>query len=194
MPTVRSQDLDAGMFADTLETRTSWSVHGRALTRLLVKHPVDRLAALALLLVTAPLLVAVAIAVRIREDGPVLRRDERLGEDGRTIGVLSFWITDGMCESPAWQLLDRTGVTALPQLWNVLCGELSLVGPRPRPLALTPPPARPGLTGLAQVEQLARQIPLAERYALDARYADSWSLLLDLRIVARTMWRTVRRA
>jgi lipopolysaccharide/colanic/teichoic acid biosynthesis glycosyltransferase len=192
MPTVRSQDLDAGMFSDPLEARSSWSVHGRAL--LLLKHAFDRVAALAGLLVTAPLLAAVAFAVRLRDDAPVLRRDERLGEDGRMIGVLSFWITDEMCESPAWRLLDRSGVTALPQLWNVLCGELSLVGPRPRPLALTPPPARPGLTGLAQVEQLDRPIPLAERYALDARYADSWSLLLDARIFARTMWRAVRRA
>jgi lipopolysaccharide/colanic/teichoic acid biosynthesis glycosyltransferase len=194
MPTVRSQDLDARMFADALDTRRSWSVHGHALARFLVKHPFDRLAALVGLFVTAPLTAAVALAVRIRDDAPVLRRDERLGENGRTIGVLSFRITDEMCESPAWRLLDRTGVTALPQLWNVLRGELSLVGPRPRPLALTPPPARPGLTGLAQVEQLARPIPLAERYELDARYADRWSLALDARIVARTMWRAVRRA
>jgi lipopolysaccharide/colanic/teichoic acid biosynthesis glycosyltransferase len=194
MPTVRSHDLDAGTFSDALEARRSWSVDGRTLARILVKHAFDRLAALAGLLVTAPLLAAVALAVRLRDDAPVLRRDERLGEDGCMIGVLSFWITDEMCESPSWRLLDRTGVTALPQLWNVLCGELSLVGPRPRPLALTPPPARPGLTGLAQVEQLERPIPLAERYALDARYADSWSLLLDVRIVGRTMWRTVRRA
>jgi lipopolysaccharide/colanic/teichoic acid biosynthesis glycosyltransferase len=193
MPIVRSQDLDSRTFFEALETRRSGFGPSRSLVRMLVKHPFDRLAALAGLIVTAPLLAAVALAVRIRDDAPVLRRDERLGEDGRTIGVLSFWITDEMCESPAWRLLDRTGVTALPQLWNVLCGELSLVGPRPRPLALTPPPARPGLTGLAQLEQLARTIPLAERYALDASYADSWSLGLDARIVARTMWRAARR-
>jgi lipopolysaccharide/colanic/teichoic acid biosynthesis glycosyltransferase len=194
MPMVRSHDLDAGMLSGTRDVRGSWSTHGLLRTRTIVKHTLDRVAALAGLLVTAPLLAAVALAVALRDDGPVLRRDERLGQDGRTIGVLSFWITDEMCESRAWRLIDRMGATALPQLWNVLCGELSLVGPRPRPLALTPPPARPGLTGLAQVEQLTRPIPLAERYALDARYADSWSLALDARIVARTMWRVVRRA
>jgi putative colanic acid biosynthesis UDP-glucose lipid carrier transferase len=193
MPMVRSRYLDAEPAPGQHDGGASW--YGRVFARVFVKHAVDRVAAACGLIVTAPLLLAVALAMRLCGERPVLRRDERLGEDGRTIGVLSFWITDEMCASSiAWRLLDRTGVAVLPQLWNVLQGELSLVGPRPRPLALAPPPARPGLTGLAQVEQLARPVTIADRYALDDEYAHSWSLALDARIVAYTMWRALRKA
>ena len=154
---------------------------------LLVKHACDRLVALFGLLVTAPVIAGVALALRLWGPGPVLRREDRIGFGGRPVLVRSFAITDEMCESAVWRLLARVGVTALPQLWSVARGQMSIVGPRPREPGFEAPPARPGLTGLAQLEQLDRWLSVAEQLELDERYARTWSLGLDARIVWRTL-------
>jgi lipopolysaccharide/colanic/teichoic acid biosynthesis glycosyltransferase len=160
---------------------------------LATKHALDRLFAAFALLVTAPLLAAVALALRYRGGGRVLRRHERLGERARLIEVRSLAVTDALCErSRGWRLVATSGVAALPQLWNVLRGEMSIIGPRPRELGSEPPPMRPGLTGLAQLEQLERWLSRSEQLALDAQYASTWSLKLDARIVWRTMWCVLR--
>ena len=151
-----------------------------------LKHLIDRLVAAAGLLITAPILAATAVALRLTGTGQVLVRAERVGERGRAVLVRSFAITGERCRSPVWRALAHAGVTALPQLWSVLRGEMSLVGPRPRDPELPPPPARPGLTGLAQLAQLERRVSLAEQLALDDEYARTSSLGLD----ARIMWRT----
>jgi lipopolysaccharide/colanic/teichoic acid biosynthesis glycosyltransferase len=88
--------------------------------------------------------------------------------------------------------VSGTGLTALPQLWSVVRGEMSIIGPRPRETAFDPPPMRPGLTGLAQLEQLERWLSIAQQIELDAEYARTWSLALDARIVWRTMWCVLR--
>ena len=144
-----------------------------------LKHALDRLVAAAGLLVTAPILAPVALALRL-SGGPVLVGDERIGENGRTMVVRSLAIGDS-------RVLAGSGVGALPQLWSVLRGEMSLVGPRPRDAGLEPPPARPGLTGLAQLAQLERPLSVAEQLALDDEYARTWSLGLDARILWRTL-------
>ena len=151
-----------------------------------LKHALDRLVAATGLLVTAPILAAIALALRLAGPGPVLVRRERLGEGGRVVLVRSFAITDELRRSRVWRVLADTGVTALPQLWSVLRGQMSLVGPRPRQAELPPPPARPGLTGLAQLAQLERRLSLPEQLELDDEYARTWSLALD----ARILWRT----
>ena len=148
----------------------------------LFKHALDRLIAAGGLLVTAPLIAAVALALRLR-GGPVLQREQRVGEDGRRVVVRTFAI-------PQDRLLARLGVPALPQLWSVLTGRMSIVGPRPREPGFGTPPARPGLTGLAQLEQLERWLPVPEQLALDDRYAREWSLGLDARIIWRTLTRS----
>ena len=145
---------------------------------LLLKHALDRLLAVGGLLVTAPLIAGVALVLRLR-GGPVLRREDRIGHRGRPLVVRSFAIAGGP--------LARAGVPALPQLWSVACGRMSIVGPRPREPGFEAPPARPGLTGLAQLEQLQRWLSVAEQLELDYRYALTWSLGLD----ARIMWRTL---
>jgi lipopolysaccharide/colanic/teichoic acid biosynthesis glycosyltransferase len=145
---------------------------------LLLKHALDRLIAAVGLLVTAPVIGAVALALRLR-GGPVLQREQRVGERGRPLIVRTFAVPDG-----SW--LAALGVPALPQLWSVLTGRMSIVGPRPREPGFEAPPARPGLTGLAQLEQLDRWLSVAEQLELDERYAREWSLALDGRI----MWRT----
>lgn len=146
---------------------------------LAVKGALDRIVAAGGLLVTAPVIAAVALALRLR-GGPVLHREHRIGACGRPVVVRTFALPD------EWAWLGRTGVTALPQLWSVLCGRMSLVGPRPREPGFEAPPARPGLTGLAQIEQLGRWLSVAEQLELDDRYARTWSLRLD----ARILWRT----
>lgn len=148
-----------------------------------LKHALDRVAAAFGLLVTAPVILGIALALRLLGPGPVLVRRERIGESGRPVIVRSFAITDARVAS--------TGVTALPQLWSVLRGEMSIVGPRPREVGFDPPPARPGLTGLAQLEQLDRRLSVPEQLDLDEEYARTWSLGLDARIVARTMTRAL---
>jgi lipopolysaccharide/colanic/teichoic acid biosynthesis glycosyltransferase len=155
---------------------------------LLLKHALDRAVAIGGLLVTAPVIAGVALALRLWGPGPVLRREQRIGYGGRPVVVRSFAISDEMCDSAIWRLLARAGVTALPQLWSVACGRMSVVGPRPREPGFEAPPARPGLTGLAQLAQLERWLSVAEQLELDERYARTWSLGLDARIV----WLTLR--
>ena len=145
---------------------------------LLLKHAFDRIVALGGLLVMAPVFAGAALYLRLR-GGPVLRREERIGHRGRPLVVRSFAIAGGP--------LARIGVPALPQLWSVACGRMSLVGPRPREPGFEAPPARPGLTGLAQLEQLDRWLSVAEQLELDETYARTWSLGLDARIVWRTL-------
>lgn len=154
---------------------------------LAVKHALDRLVAAGGLLVTAPVIAAVALALKLWGPGPVLRREHRIGRGGRPLVVRSFAITEPMCESAGWRLLARMGVTALPQLWSVLTGHMSIVGPRPREPGFEAPPARPGLTGLAQLEQLSRWLSVAEQLELDERYARTWTLRLDAQILWRTL-------
>jgi lipopolysaccharide/colanic/teichoic acid biosynthesis glycosyltransferase len=157
-----------------------------------VKHALDKVAAAGGLLVTAPVLLGIAIALRLSGRGRVLVRRERIGEGGRTVLLRSFAISGELCRSRAWRLLAATGASALPQLWSVVRGELSIVGPRPREPGLEPPPVRPGLTGLAQLAQLERWLSLSEQLALDAEYARTWSLRLDARIVWQTLWQVLR--
>ena len=195
MAEVRSQRPDAARtahhpFPDGIADPTPPRPHPAAL---FVKHAIDRILAAAGLIVTAPLLGAVALALRYRGTGRVLRRDERLGERGRAIVVRSFAVTEALCErSRGWRLVAGSGLTALPQLWSVLRGEMSIIGPRPRDHGIDPPPMRPGLTGLAQLEQLERWLSLSEQLRFDAEYARTWSLGLDARIVWRTMWCVLR--
>jgi O-antigen biosynthesis protein WbqP len=146
---------------------------------LAAKHALDRLIAAGGLIVTAPVIAAVVLALRLR-GGPVLHREERIGARGKPVVVRTFALPD------EWTWLARLGVTALPQLWSVLTGRMSIVGPRPREPGFEAPPARPGLTGLAQLEQLGRWLSVAEQLELDERYARTWSLRLD----AQILWRT----
>ena len=158
-----------------------------------VKHVFDRVTAACGLLVTLPLLAAVALALRVSGTGTVLRRVERVGEGGKLIAVRSFAVTDAMCSrSRGWRLVRGTGLTVLPQLWSVVRGDMSIIGPRPRDAGFEAPQVRPGLTGLTQLAQLERWLSVAEQLELDDEYARTWSLALDARIVWRTMWCVLR--
>ncbi len=181
--------------------------------RLAVKVALDRSAAAAGLLALSPVLLGVAAAVRWRMGAPVLFRQPRPGLGGRTFQVLKFRtmleavgpdgrpLPDEARLTALGRLLRATSLDELPQLWNVLRGDLSLVGPRPLLVRYlpryTPEQARrhevlPGVTGWAQVNG-RNAITWDEKLALDVWYVDHWSLALDLRILALTAWRVVRR-
>jgi lipopolysaccharide/colanic/teichoic acid biosynthesis glycosyltransferase len=175
----------------------------------LTKRALDIVGASVGLTISAPLLAASALAIRLEDRGPVFFRQERVGLDGRPFEVLKLrtMIVDAHTQgagyaidkgdsriTSAGNLLRRTSLDELPQLWNVLRGEMSLVGPRPtlsyqveqyterqrRRLEV-----RPGLTGWAQVNGRA-SLSWPERIELDVWYVEHRSLALDLRILLRT--------
>jgi lipopolysaccharide/colanic/teichoic acid biosynthesis glycosyltransferase len=174
------------------------------------KRALDVLGATVGLTLSAPLLAASAVAVRLEDRGPVFFRQERVGQDGRLFEVLKlrtmvvnahtqgagYAVDKGDSRiTRAGSLLRKTSLDELPQLWNVLRGEMSLVGPRPtlayqverytdrqrRRLEV-----RPGLTGWAQVNGRA-SLSWPERIELDVWYVEHRSLALDLRILLRTV-------
>jgi exopolysaccharide biosynthesis polyprenyl glycosylphosphotransferase len=189
-------------------TRTSW----------LVKRSFDLLLTTFGLVVISPLMLAIAIAVKVSSPGPVLFRQPRVGRRGERFEMLKFRTMyegadedkielldlnqiDGMFKlvddprvTPVGRLLRRTSLDELPQLVNVLRGEMSLVGPRPlveeedRRIAGWHHRRRegtPGMTGVWQLLSSAR-VPLDDMVKMDYLYRANWSLWLDLKILLRT--------
>jgi exopolysaccharide biosynthesis polyprenyl glycosylphosphotransferase len=178
----------------------------------LVKRCFDVVGASLLLLLTAPLLLALAAAVRLSGPGPILFRQKRVGLDGTLFEILKFrsmheiedsdtrWTVDGDDGvTRVGRVLRATSLDELPQLWNVMRGEMSLVGPRPeRPhfadsFAATIPRyddrhrVRAGLTGLPQVSGLRGDTSIEDRVRMDNAYIEGWSLWSDCTIVLRTV-------
>jgi lipopolysaccharide/colanic/teichoic acid biosynthesis glycosyltransferase len=193
--------------------------------RVTLKEAADRAVALLALLFLAPLLLAIALGVRISSTGPVIFRQWRVGRGGeafvlfkfRTMvedsGVASFMPARGTAPGGIEGTDRRTAVgrwlraislDELPQLLNVLRGEMSLVGPRPeRPefvelfAKMVPGYAerhrvKSGITGWAQANGLRGQTSIADRVELDNYYIENWSLSLDLRILALTVVELLR--
>ncbi len=168
------------------------------------------IAALALL-VFSPVLLAAAIAIKLGSRGSVIYRQLRVGKDGREfellklrtmvqgsdpIGVGKIVARDDPRVTAAGRILRRTSLDEIPNLINVLRGEMAIVGPRPtipaQVEAYTPfqhrrHEVRPGLTGWAQVQGRAG-IPWEERIELDVEYVDRRSFALDAHILAKTAW------
>jgi exopolysaccharide biosynthesis polyprenyl glycosylphosphotransferase len=195
--------------------------------RRVVKEVVDRLGAAVLLVLLAPLLAAVVLAVRLGSPGPALFRQVRVGRDGEEFTIYKFrtMATDAeqrlaalresnehdgvlfkMRTDPrvtrVGRHLRRFSLDELPQLLNVLAGQMSLVGPRPplpAEVAVYPQDMRrrlvvkPGLTGLWQVSGRA-ELSWEETIRLDLRYVENWSLWLDLVILLRTVTAVLRRS
>jgi lipopolysaccharide/colanic/teichoic acid biosynthesis glycosyltransferase len=181
-----------------------------------VKWTGDRLVAGVLLIALSPVMAGIALWILVDAGPPVLFVQRRVGKAGREFPMLKFrtMVNDavriglelGVSPDPygvvkddprftrSGRVLRRTGLDELPQLWNVLIGQMSLVGPRPdipqqvagystrdrRRLEV-----RPGITGYSQVRSRDR-IGWPERIAEDIRYIDAWSLGLDLRILLHT--------
>jgi len=208
---VTSQGMASKAAGPATNRKASWKL----------KAAMDRLGALLLLLAIAPLMAMIALAVRLDSAGPVFFRQPRFGA-GRSVVVVTKFRTmrpegtdiggrrqatrDDDRVTKIGRFLRKTCLDELPQLWDVLCGRMSLVGPRPHPLhleidgkpieALIPNyhlrhAVRPGITGLAQirgnrgpVEDLAMG---RERVRYDVEYIEAHSLWLDIRILFKTL-------
>ncbi|MGE0709458.1 MAG: sugar transferase [Planctomycetota bacterium] len=182
-------------------------------SRLRVKRSVDLLASSAGMLVLSPVMACTALALRASVGSPVLFRQVRPGLGGRGFELLKFR-TMSEARDPRGELLpDEARLTRvgrivrelsldeLPQLWNVLKGDMSLVGPRPLLVRYlqrySPEQARrhevlPGITGWSQVNG-RNALSWDEKLSLDVWYVDNWSLGLDLRILASTVLRVLGR-
>jgi exopolysaccharide biosynthesis polyprenyl glycosylphosphotransferase len=179
-----------------------------------LKRAFDVVVSALLLTVLSPVLLACAVAVR-REGGPgILFRQERIGRDGRRFECLKFRSMRPASETesatqwtvvrdprigPVGRVLRATSLDELPQLWNILRGEMTIVGPRPeRPHFVERFSAEhpryghrhrvpAGLTGLAQVSGLRGDTPISDRARFDNYYIENWSLWLDAKVLLRTV-------
>lgn len=167
------------------------------------------------LIVLSPLMLIAAVAVKLTSPGPVFFRQERCGQNGRafTIFKLRTMRTDAEANTgPVFtakndprttligRFLRRNNLDELPQLWNVLLGDMSMIGPRPeRPhfvemfredinRYMWRHVSKPGMTGWAQVNGLRGNTSIAERIKYDLYYLENWSLALDFKIIVRTLF------
>jgi putative colanic acid biosynthesis UDP-glucose lipid carrier transferase len=191
----------------------------RLVTDRQLKRFFDLLLSGAGLLLISPLLVAIAIAVRLSSPGPILFMQDRYGLDGRpfkiykfrTMRVMEAGDTPGLRQAsrhdprvtPVGRVLRCWSLDELPQLFNVLKGEMSLVGPRPHavehnehyrqhiPGYMQRHTFKPGITGLAQIQgwrgETTTMQAMAQRIDADLRYARDWSLKLDIKILLKTL-------
>jgi lipopolysaccharide/colanic/teichoic acid biosynthesis glycosyltransferase len=188
----------------------------------LLKRVVDRVAAAVLLVLFAPLMAIVALWILLDDGRPILLAQERVGKQGRPFRMLKFRtmvpnaielgqklkLTEDLYGvvpndpriTRAGRFLRRTSLDELPQLWNVLRGEMSLVGPRPDVVEQVANysehdrgrlAVEPGITGLAQVNG-REEIPWPERIEQDLWYIQNWSLVLDAKILVRTVTQLLR--
>ena len=177
------------------------------------KRALDLILAIPALIVLSPLLAILFLLVAVLLGSPVLFRQQRPGLHGRPFSLLKFRTMSNARDSRGTMLPDAQRLTAfgrflravsldeLPELFNVLKGDMSLVGPRPLLMQYldryTPEQARrhevrPGITGWAQVNG-RNAITWEEKFKLDVWYVDNWSLWLDIKIIAMTIWKIIKR-
>jgi len=180
---------------------------GRALKRV-----VDVIASATTLVVLSPLLLAIAVAIWLERQGPILFRQKRPGYQGVPFLAMKFrsmvdvrdeqgrLLPDEERITRLGAFLRRTSLDELPQFWNVLRGDMSLVGPRPLLMQYldrySAEQARrhlvpPGITGWTQVNG-RNDLPWERKLALDVWYVDHWSLWLDFRILCLTVWKVLK--
>ena len=176
---------------------------------LAVKRTADIIFSAAGLIVLMPVLLISAILLEIFMPGPLFFKQQRVGKNGRLFNILKFrsmkvdkaleashdFTRDAERMTPFGKLLRRTKIDELPQLWNVLVGDMSLVGPRPTVKEQTDKyndyqrqrlNMRPGMTGLAQVNGNI-SLTWDERFVYDIEYVNNFSVLLDIKILCKTV-------
>src|SRR5271156_1662509 len=189
-------------------------------TKSVVKRASDIALAVTALVLLSPLMLMTALAIRLDGVGPIMVRRRRTGFDGRPFFIYKFRtpsVTEegtqivrtrrsGLRDTEAGRMLGQSSVVELPQLFNVLKGDMSLIGPRPHAIALTGQAAvsnfahrrglKPGITGWAEVNGLRGEACTVEdietRTELDLWYLNNWSLSLDFEIVWRTCFEPKR--
>ena len=176
---------------------------------LAIKRTADIIFSAAGLIVLLPILLISAILLEIFMPGPLFFKQQRVGKNGRLFNILKFrsmkvdkaleashdFTRDAERMTPFGKLLRRTKIDELPQLWNVLVGDMSLVGPRPTVKEQTDKyndyqrqrlNMRPGMTGLAQVNGNV-SLTWDERFVYDIEYVNNFSVLLDIKILCKTV-------
>lgn len=181
---------------------------------LLLKRGGDLIISSAGALIISPLLLVIAVSIKLSSKGPLIFRQQRLGKNGKVFEILKFRtmvenaenMGDGLFVRTAddsritavGKLLRATSLDELPQLWNVFTGDMSLVGPRP-PVPHHPHQyenysdfqkmrfsMRPGITGLAQVT-VRNSVPWDKRILLDVQYVENFTIFLDIKILMMTV-------
>ncbi len=191
-----------------------YALRGYLLT---MKRLIDFLGSAVGLVALSPLMFLTALAIKVESPGPVFFVQPRMGLDGREFMMIKFrsMRTDAEKDGPGWTvkndprqtrlgtLLRRLEVDELPNLINVLLGEMSLVGPRPEqayyveqfrqyvPRYMDRHREKGGMTGWAQVNGLRGDSSINERTKYDLWYSENWSILLDTKILLRTLWQIV---
>ncbi len=179
----------------------------------MIKRIFDVIVAVIGLVILSPLLLLIAIAIYLEMGSPILFTQPRPGQQGKVFTFYKFRTMTNQQDAaggllpdeerllPLGRFLRQTSLDELPQLWNVLKGDMSIVGPRPLVVRYlpryTPEQARrhevkPGITGWAQVNG-RNALSWEERFALDVWYVDSRSFWLDLKIIAITFWKIFKR-
>ena len=184
-----------------------------------LKRAIDIFGAVAALVLSAPLWLLIALAIKFSSSGPVLYRQTRMSLAGQPFLMLKFRTMHAQAErhsGPVWashpgdprvtavgRLLRRTSLDELPQFWNVLKGDMSLVGPRPErptfietfrqayPAYMLRLKVKAGMTGWAQINGWRGNTCLQTRIAHDLYYIEHWSLWFDLKILCQTLWKSV---
>jgi len=176
------------------------------------KRAFDILFSLVAILLSAPVMLVTAVMVKLTSRGPILYQQERMGMDGRTFHILKFRTMrtdaevsgalmaskDDPRRTPIGTFLRKYSLDELPQFFNVLTGDMSLVGPRPeRPVFIEEfkrqipryhlrHKVKAGITGWAQINGLRGQTSIQKRIEYDLYYIENWSLFMDLKILVRT--------
>lgn len=181
-----------------------------------VKRMVDIAGSFLGLVVTSPLLLTVAVLIRATSRGPIIFRQERIGQHNRPFQMYKFrtmYVQDVKEEKKGWttkddprvtkigRFLRRTSIDELPQLFNILIGDMSLVGPRPErpqyvekfkeeiPRYMVKHQVRPGLTGWAQINGYRGDTSIRKRIEYDIYYIENWSLEFDIKIMFLTIFK-----
>ncbi len=181
----------------------------------IVKRLIDIVFSLFALIVLSPLMLTIAVIIRLTSPGKAIFRQERVGRAGKPFNIYKFrsmradaeekvghvWAeADDPRQTSLGKFLRRWSLDELPQFFNVLKGDMSLVGPRPEmsglidtfsesiPHYLARQRVKSGMTGWAQVNGLRGNTSLEERISYDRYYIENWSLALDIRIILKTLW------
>ena len=181
-----------------------------------LKRAMDIAGALVLIVLTSPLMLAAAVGVKLSSPGPILFRQERVGRNKKPFYMYKFrsmrvnaaeqtgWSRDRDPRKTAFgAFIRKCSVDELPQFFNVLRGDMSLVGPRPEvpyyveqfkdeiPLYMVKHQVRPGITGWAQVNGYRGDTSIRKRIEYDLYYIENWNLFFDLKILLMTLFRAV---
>ncbi|MDO5850848.1 MAG: undecaprenyl-phosphate glucose phosphotransferase [Methanobacteriaceae archaeon] len=178
-----------------------------------VKKASDIIVAIIAIVITSPIMVITAIAIKLNSPGPIIFKQERIGYKGKPFMMYKFrsmYVQDPNEEKSQWttkndsrktsvgEFIRKTSIDELPQFFNVLKGEMSVVGPRPErpffveefrkdiPKYMVKHQVRPGLTGFAQVNGYRGNTSIAKRIEYDINYVENWSLSLDIKIMILT--------